>query len=235
MIEPEKTAGELPIEFKNELTVENLSFSYVPGTPVIKDFSLVIPRLASVAFTGMTGSGKSTLIDLIIGLLPPDSGCVRVDGRDIAENLASWREKIGYVPQSIFLLNSSIRKNVAFGVSDEEIDDKRVWECLKMAQLEDFVNTLPQKLDAFVGDNGIQLSGGQRQRIGIARALYRDPEVLILDEATSALDNETEQAFIDALKILHGKITILMIAHRLTTVAHCDIHVDLKSQVTENA
>ena len=235
MIEPEKTAGTLPVEFKNELTVENLSFSYVPGTPVIKDFSLVIPRLASVAFTGTTGSGKSTLIDLILGLFPPDSGCIRVDGRDITENLASWRKKIGYVPQSIFLLNSSIRKNVAFGVPDEEIDEKRVWECLRMAQLEEFVNSQPQKLDAFVGDNGIQLSGGQRQRIGIARALYREPEVLILDEATSALDNETEQAFIDALKVLHGKITILMIAHRLTTVANCDIHVDLKSQDTENA
>ena len=226
----EKVAGETELEFKNRITVEDLSFSYVPGRPVLEHFDLTIPRLASVAFTGTTGSGKSTLADLILGLLEPQKGAVKCDGRDIRTNLASWRSKIGYVPQFIFLLNSTIRANVAFGVPEEEIDDRKVMACLRIAQLEDFVGSLPEKLDSSVGDNGIQLSGGQRQRIGIARALYRDPEILLLDEATSALDNETEEAFVKALKLLHGKLTVLMIAHRLTTVAHCDLHVDLSGK-----
>ena len=233
-IEPENPGNASPLEFEKEISIENVSFGYTPDKTVIKNFSLTIPRLASVAFTGSTGCGKSTLIDLILGLLKPDAGIIKVDGRNIEENLASWREKIGYVPQFIYLRDTSIRENVAFGIPPEEIDDEKVISCLKMAQLESFVNSLPEKLESFVGDNGIQLSGGQRQRIGIARALYRNPEVLILDEATSALDNDTEKAFIDALKMLHGKITILMIAHRLTTVAHCDMNIHLAPE-TENA
>ena len=233
-IEPENPGNASPLEFEKEISIENVSFGYTPDKTVIKNFSLTIPRLASVAFTGSTGCGKSTLIDLILGLLKPDAGLIKVDGRNIEENLASWREKIGHVPQFIYLRDTSIRENVAFGIPPEEIDDEKVILCLKMAQLESFVNSLPEKLESFVGDNGIQLSGGQRQRIGIARALYRNPEVLILDEATSALDNDTEKAFIDALKMLHGKITILMIAHRLTTVAHCDMNIHLAPE-TENA
>ena len=233
-IEPENPGNASPLEFEKEISIENVSFGYTPDKTVIKNFSLTIPRLASVAFTGSTGCGKSTLIDLILGLLKPDAGIIKVDGRNIEENLASWREKIGYVPQFIYLRDTSIRENVAFGIPPEEIDDEKVILCLKMAQLESFVNSLPEKLESFVGDNGIQLSGGQRQRIGIARALYRNPEVLILDEATSALDNDTEKAFIDALKMLHGKITILMIAHRLTTIAHCDMNIHLAPE-TENA
>jgi ABC-type multidrug transport system fused ATPase/permease subunit len=234
-IEPEKSSETVPLEFKKEISVENVTFSYVAGTPVIKNLSLTIPRLSSTAFIGTTGSGKSTLADLILGLLKPDSGAVRVDGINIEENLASWREKIGCVPQFIYLQDASIRENVAFGIPSEEIDDEKVWSCLEIAQLDSFVNSLPEKLESFVGDNGIQLSGGQRQRIGIARALYRDPELLVLDEATSALDNETEKAFIDALKTLHGKITIIMIAHRLTTTSYCDASINLSSLEQQNA
>ncbi|MBQ9502545.1 MAG: ABC transporter ATP-binding protein [Lentisphaeria bacterium] len=217
----------VPITFQKALSIENLTFGYVPGHPVIKNLSFTIPHLASVAFTGATGSGKTTLADLILGLQTPDSGSIRADGRDIRENLAAWREKIGYVPQFIYLLNSTIRENVAFGVPPEEIDDEKVRACLRTAQIADFVDSLPEKLSSKVGDNGIRLSGGQRQRIGIARALYRSPEVLVLDEATSALDNDTEQAFVDAVKALKGKLTVLMIAHRLTTVAHCDMTIHL--------
>ena len=234
-IEPEKSTGTAPLEFKKEITVDDVTFSYAKGTPVIKDLTLTIPRLSSTAFIGTTGSGKSTLADLILGLLKPDSGAIRVDGKNIEENLSSWREKIGYVPQFIYLQDTTIRENVAFGIPSGEIDDAKVQRCLELAQLDSFVNGLPEKLESFVGDNGIQLSGGQRQRIGIARALYRDPELLVLDEATSALDNETEKAFIDALKMLHGKITIIMIAHRLTTTAHCDKSINLSSLEPQNA
>ena len=230
---PERLGGsEVPIAFEKALSVENLTFGYVPDRPVIRNLNFSIPRLASVAFTGTTGSGKTTLADLILGLLTPDGGAIRADGRDIRENLASWREKIGYVPQFIYLLNATIRENVAFGIPEKEIDDEKVRACLRTAQIADFVESLPEKLSSRVGDNGIRLSGGQRQRIGIARALYRSPEILILDEATSALDNDTEQAFVDAIKALKGKLTVLMIAHRLTTVAHCDMTIHLTGSGT---
>lgn len=231
---PEKTSGTVEITFKKELTLRNISFSYIPGCPVIKDFSLRIPHLSSIALTGSTGSGKSTLVDLILGLQTPDSGSVEADGIDIRQNLDSWRSKIGYVPQFIYLLNSTIRENVAFGIPPEKIDDTRVWECLKTAQLDEYIRSLPEQLLSVTGDNGIKLSGGQRQRIGIARALYRKPELLVLDEATSALDNETEQAFVDALKVLHGKLTVIMIAHRLSTVEHCDIKINLTANAEKN-
>ncbi len=232
----EEKSGNGEISFRKELVLNNVSFSYDPGTPVIRDFSLHIPRLSSTALTGTTGSGKSTLVDLILGLLEPDSGTIEADGVDIRSNITAWRSKIGYVPQFIHLLNSTIRENVAFGIPPEEIDDTRVWECLKTAQLDEYIRSLPEQLAAVTGDNGIKLSGGQRQRIGIARALYRKPELLILDEATSALDNETEQAFVDALKVLHGKLTMIMIAHRLTTVEHCDIKINLTANAEkENA
>ena len=217
-----------PIRFRNVIRFAAVDFSYEPGPPpVLRQFSLEIPRLASVALVGQTGSGKTTLVDLLLGLLKPTAGKITVDGRDIEENLPSWRALIGYVPQFIYLTDGSVRENVAFGIPPEKIDDDRVRECLRIAQLDAFVETLPEKLATSIGEGGKRLSGGQRQRIGIARALYRKPEILVLDEATSALDNETERAFVEALDTLKGKMTILMIAHRLSTVENCDMTIRL--------
>ncbi len=212
-----------PVTFQHAIRFESVNFGYAPDQPpLFHRFSLEIPRLASVALVGTTGCGKSTLVDLMLGLLKPDAGKITVDGRDIEENLVSWRSLTGYVPQFIYLADGTIRENVAFGIPPEEIDDERVWECLKTAQLDGFAASLPGGLSAEIGERGTRLSGGQRQRIGIARALYRKPEVLILDEATSALDNETERAFVEALNALKGKMTLVMIAHRLSTVEKCD-------------
>ena len=212
-----------PIEFRHELRVEDLSFRYQPERPpVLEHFSMTVPHHSSVALVGPTGCGKTTLVDLILGLLTPDSGRITVDGREIGENLPSWQKKIGYVPQFIYLLDDSVRANVAFGLSREEVDDARVWQVLEQAQIADFVRSLPGGLEEEMGELGSRLSGGQRQRIGIARALYSAPEILILDEATSALDLETERAFADALAKLKGELTILTIAHRPATVEMCD-------------
>jgi ATP-binding cassette subfamily C protein len=219
----DKTPKRPDLPFHDKITIDHLSFRYAPDTPdVLANFSLDIPRNASVAFVGPTGCGKTTLVDLILGLLKPTAGAIRTDGIDIEQNLPAWQTRIGYVPQFIFLLDESIKANVAFGIPDHQIDDNRIRECLQTAQILDFVDSLPNGLETLVGDNGIRLSGGQRQRVGIARALYHHPEILILDEATSALDNDTEKAFVDALKNLHGKLTILIVAHRLTTVQNCD-------------
>ena len=211
------------LQFEKNIRIENLSFRYEnTENDIIRNLSLIIPKNASVAFVGPTGCGKTTLVDLILGLLKAQKGTIKVDGENISDCLKSWQKKIGYVPQFIFLLDDTVRANVAFGVLEKEIDDDRVVECLKMAQIFGFIDTLSDGINHIIGENGIQLSGGQRQRIGIARALYHNPEILILDEATSALDNETEKAFIDALNNLKGTLTIIMIAHRLTTVENCD-------------
>lgn len=219
----DKTPKTDTLYFKSKIEIKNISFSYSANSPLIFDkFLLEIPYKSSVAFVGPTGCGKTTLVDIILGLLKPNSGEILVDGVNIEMNLPAWQKKIGYVPQFIFLLDDSIRANVAFGQAASKIDDARVKECLKTAQILDFVESLPQGINSLIGENGIRLSGGQRQRIGIARALYHNPEVLVLDEATSALDNDTEKAFIDALKTLHGKLTIVIVAHRMTTVQNCD-------------
>lgn len=215
--EPEK---ELP--FRKELTVQDLAFSYEHGTPVFRDLSLRIAYRECVALTGKTGCGKTTLVHLIAGLLKPDSGTILADGENIAGHLIAWQSKIGYVPQKIYLQDTTIRENVAFGIAPEKIDDDRVRYCLHTAQLSDFVQSLPEGILTKTGQAGNRLSGGQRQRIAIARALYRDPELLILDEATSALDSETEKAFIDALTSLRGKITMIVIAHRQSSIDCCD-------------
>lgn len=214
---------EKTISLEKEISVEHLEFSY-PNTeePVIRDANVVIPKNCSAAFIGPSGAGKTTFVDLILGILTPQKGSICVDGTDIHEALRSWHEKIGYIPQTIYMLDDTIRNNIAFGDAGE-IDDARVWEALRQAQLEDFIKGLEDGLDTVIGEAGVRLSGGQRQRIGIARALYRRPEVLVLDEATSALDNETEAAVMEAIDRLQGKMTMFIIAHRLSTIQNCDI------------
>jgi len=209
--------------FQKEISLESIGYHYPKAeVPGLIEVSLTIPRGASVGFIGESGAGKSTLIDVILGLLPPTRGHVRIDGIDIQINLRSWQNQIGYVPQSVFLTDDSLRRNVAFGFPDDQIDDAAVQRAIQAAQLGDFVDGLPQGLRTLVGERGVRLSGGQRQRIGVARALYHDPQVLVLDEATSALDSATEQGLMDAVNTLIGNKTLLIVAHRLSTVARCD-------------
>jgi ABC-type multidrug transport system fused ATPase/permease subunit len=212
-----------PIPFRRALVIEHLSYSYpAMSQPAIDDVSLEIPKGHWVAFIGPTGAGKTTFADLILGLLVPNSGRILVDGRNLHDNLASWQRNIGYVPQNVYLIDDSVRRNVAFGMPEEEIDDERVWQALCAAQVDHLVRSLPGELNAIVGERGGRLSGGERQRLGIARALYRDPEVLVIDEATANLDPGTEAAIVDVVGGLRGKKTIIVIAHRLAFVRNCD-------------
>lgn len=223
-----ESSNNTPLIFNDKIELRNIDFAYEGAEEnIFTDFSLTIPHASSVAFVGTTGCGKTTLVDIILGLLKPSKGKICVDGQDIEGNLPSWRRKIGYVPQFIFLIDASIVENVAWGIPEDEVNLEHVRECLAKAQILDFIESLPKKLETNIGENGVSLSGGQRQRIGIARALYRKPEVLVLDEATSALDNETENAFVKALESLKGKLTIIMIAHRLTTTQNCDNIIEL--------
>jgi ATP-binding cassette subfamily C protein len=209
--------------FQRELAIEHLSYWY-PGSqrPAIDDVSLEIPRGHWVALIGPSGAGKTTLADIILGLLTPSSGKIRVDGYDLHQNLADWQRNIGYVPQTVYLIDDSVRRNVAFGAPEHEIDDERVWRALRAAQIEELVRLLPEGLNAMVGQRGDRLSGGERQRLGIARALYRDPPVLVVDEGTANLDNETEADIVKTLGGLRGQKTIIIIAHKLPLVRHCD-------------
>jgi ABC-type multidrug transport system fused ATPase/permease subunit len=214
----------VPMTFRESISLENVSFRYPSGhTNAVTDVSLTVPHGSSVGLVGGSGAGKSTLVDIILGLLEPSTGRVAVDGVDIATNVRGWQDQVGYVPQTIFLCDDTLKRNVAFGIPDARIDDAAVQRALRAAQLEDFVASLPQGLETTVGERGVKLSGGQRQRIGIARALYHDPQVLVLDEATSALDTETEKDVMEAVNALHGAKTLIIIAHRLTTVANCDL------------
>lgn len=172
---------------------------------------------------GTSGAGKTTVVDIMLGLLRLQSGQILADGVEVRRHYHSWLKNIGYIPQTIFMIDASIRRNVAFGYGDDEIDDEKVWYALREAQLDEFVRGLPEGLDTSIGERGIRISGGQRQRIGIARALLEDPEVLVLDEATSALDNETEAAIMDSINRLHGRKTLVIIAHRLQTIEKCDM------------
>lgn len=223
-IKAETFLGEVrPITFNTELTLEMVGLRYPSSEAfALRDISLSIRRGTSVGFIGGSGAGKTTLVDIILGLLPPTSGMVKVDGFDIQTNLRGWQDQIGYVPQTIYLTDDSIRRNIAFGLPSDQIDDSAVWRAISAARLESFVGQLPQGLETFVGERGIRLSGGQRQRIGIARALYHEPSVLVLDEATSSLDTNTESEVMDAVRALQGNKTVLIVAHRLSTVEHCD-------------
>jgi ABC-type multidrug transport system fused ATPase/permease subunit len=212
-----------PLSLRHALALENVVYRY-PGTEsaALQGVSLTVPCGSSVGFIGRSGAGKSTLVDVLLGLLTPVSGAVRVDGVDIQTNLRGWQDQIGYVPQTIFLTDDSFRRNVAFGLPADRIDEAAVWRAIRAAQLDQFIEELPHGLDTVVGERGVRLSGGQRQRIGIARALYHDPPVIVLDEATSSLDTGTESGVMDAVRALHGNKTVLIIAHRASTVAHCD-------------
>jgi ABC-type multidrug transport system fused ATPase/permease subunit len=209
--------------FRAALELSQITYTYRGAAePTLKDLSLAIQRGESVGFIGASGAGKSTLVDILLGLLTPDRGEVRVDGQDIRANLRSWQDQIGYVPQSIYLTDDTLRRNVAFGLPNEQIDDAAVQRAIRAAQLEEFVASLPDGVETLVGERGIRLSGGQRQRIGIARALYHDPAVLVLDEATSSLDTATEHDVMQAVTALQSSKTVLIVAHRLSTVEHCD-------------
>jgi ATP-binding cassette, subfamily B, bacterial PglK len=212
-----------PFLFERSLVLEHLSYRYPSmPQPAIDDVSLEIPRGHWVGLIGSTGAGKTTLVDLVLGLFVPTSGKILVDGRDLQDNLAQWQRNIGYVPQDVYLTDDTVRRNVAFGLPDQEIDDQRVWKALHAAQIDGFIASLPGCLDAMIGQRGDRLSGGERQRLGIARALYRDPPVLVVDEATANLDNETEAAIAQVLAALRGEKTIIAIAHRLSFVRECD-------------
>ena len=209
--------------FANSLELHDVSFQYPTAARAsLQNVSLVVRRGEAVGFVGPSGAGKSTLVDVILGLFAPTAGEVRVDGRNIQENLRNWQNQIGYVPQSIYLTDDTLRRNVAFGLSDENIDDKLVAEAIRLAQLDAFVESLPDRLETVVGERGVRLSGGQRQRIGIARALYHNPSVLVLDEATSSLDTPTEHGVMQAVQALQGTKTVIIVAHRLSTVEYCD-------------
>ncbi len=212
------------LKIREKIELKDIVYKY-PNTDVLifDHANMEIPIGKSVGIVGTSGAGKTTVVDILLGLLRLQSGEILADGVEVRDHYQSWLKNIGYIPQTIFMIDSTIRKNVAFGYADEDIDDEKVWRALKEAQLDEFVRGLPEGLDTGIGERGIRLSGGQRQRIGIARALFEDPEVLVLDEATSALDNETEAAIMDSINRLHGRKTLIIIAHRLQTIEKCDM------------
>lgn len=227
---------ELPeLQLQDRIALNHISFTY-PNTekPIFTDAHMEVKKGQSVGIMGPSGAGKSTIVDILLGLLHAQEGTITCDGRNIFENYPSWLSKIGYIPQSIYLIDESIRDNIAFGIDVDKIDEKRIWEVLEEAQLKEFVEELPEGLDTTIGDRGVRISGGQRQRLGIARALYHNPEILVFDEATSALDSDTEKAVMDAVNSFHGKKTMVIIAHRLNTIAKCDVIYKVENEkITE--
>jgi ABC-type multidrug transport system fused ATPase/permease subunit len=223
----EISAGNIPkLEFRSTVKLADISFSY-PGAkkPIVRNQNLSIGSNTSIAFVGPTGCGKTTLVDIILGLLEPDKGKIFVDNIELTnENIKNWQKNLGYVPQSIYLTDDTIRNNIAFGITGSDIDEEMLVQSAQMANIHGFiVNELKDGYDTVIGERGVRLSGGQRQRIGIARAIYNNPSVLILDEATSALDTLTENAIMDAINNLSHKKTLIIVAHRITTVRTCDI------------
>jgi ABC-type multidrug transport system fused ATPase/permease subunit len=219
------------LHLEKEIELKNITFSYPDSdVKIFKDANMTIKKGQSVGIMGPSGAGKSTIVDILLGLLHVQSGDILCDGSNIFSNYESWLAQIGYIPQSIYLVDESIRENIAFGIDASEIDDDRIWEVMEEAQLADFVRGLPEGLDTKVGDRGVRLSGGQRQRIGIARSLYHNPEILVFDEATSALDNETEAAVMEAINSFHGRKTMVIIAHRLNTIEKCDVIYEVKDE-----
>ena len=217
------TQNIVTIQFQRSIRFEDVSYSYPNAEKsVFEGLSFEIQKGSQVGLVGTTGAGKSTLVDILLGLLRPTRGRVTVDGVDISSNFRSWQNLVGYVPQTIYLLDSSIRENIAFGIAEEEIDDEKVFRALDLAQLREFVDELPNGMNEFVGERGVRLSGGQRQRIGVARALYLDPPVLVLDEATSALDVETENELMKSVEYLRTNRTVLIVTHRLSALEGCD-------------
>lgn len=209
-------------EFRKEIFIKDVSFKYEDGDQyILNHISLKINKGESVAFVGPSGAGKSTLADIILGLYKIKEGKILIDEKDISANRSIRGKMIGFVPQSVYLIDDTVRRNIAFGIADEDIKDEIVWKVLEKAQLKDFVNSLKEGLNTIVGERGVRFSGGQMQRLAIARALYNNPDILVLDEATSALDNETENAVMEAIDALQGELTLIIIAHRLTTIRNC--------------
>lgn len=219
------------LPFREAITLQGLGFRYEPDAHmVLRGLNLVIPRGSRTGFIGATGSGKSTMLDVIMGLLPATEGTVLIDDQPLlASTQRAWQRRIAHVPQAIYLADSSIAENIAFGVPRDRVDIDRVYQAARQAQIADYVESLPDQYWTSVGERGVRLSGGQRQRIGIARALYRRAEVIVFDEATSALDNDTERAVMDAIENLGTDLTILIIAHRLTTLQRCNQVVELSN------
>ena len=215
------------LRLEDKIKLSNLNFSYNKEKSVIKNLNLEIKKNSFTGIIGKSGTGKSTVVDLIMGIIEPTSGNIFVDDQNIKENIKGWQKNIGYVSQSIFLLDESIKSNIAFGVKEGEIDNERLNQALSDAQLSEFIKNLPDGIDTIVGEKGINLSGGQIQRIGIARELYRKPSVFILDEATSGLDIETEDEFLASLENLRNKLTVIIVSHRKNTLKNCDKIIDI--------
>ncbi len=219
------------LHMDDKIELKNITFAYPDSeVNIFTGANMTIKKGQSVGIMGPSGAGKSTIVDILLGLLHVQGGEILCDGSNIFSNYESWLAQIGYIPQSIYLVDESIRENIAFGIDAAEIDDDRIWEVMEEAQLAEFVRSLPEGLDTTIGDRGVRLSGGQRQRIGIARALYHNPEILVFDEATSALDNETEAAVMEAINSFHGRKTMVIIAHRLNTIEKCDVIYEVKDE-----
>jgi len=222
------------IEFKDKIIVNGVSWKYSEELPnIFENLNLEICPGEAIGLVGESGAGKTTLADILLGLFQPQTGDITVDGKSIFDTDTNWHKLIGYVPQSVFLIDDTVRNNILFGVDEKDVDENRIWRAVEQAQLKEFVENLPQGLNTVLGERGIKISGGQRQRIAIARALYYNPEILVLDEATSALDNDTEGAIMESINTLQGEKTLIIVAHRLTTIEKCDRIFEIKNGKAE--